>query len=291
MPVTASIFGQAAKGTGRRPLTHWFTKDLFSPMASPRAFCPPATPTARAIAVFMGPKVQPRFTFSQAPLVARALPPLYRPTMGNGESFKRYLRPKIKAAGLTEEKLAVDRLGKTKAMVSGWWRTGKVNKEHLVAISRMPDLDAPLEELFAALRGEDPTSKKRGKWKTSSESAEAFVENVKRMRKFIPDLTAAAHRQGVNIDVLLDPANHLAEATLLDLDLIAKVLDTKPWVLLRPNSKHLDKRLEFVEDLLEFVGETDDKGRGALVAAMRDARERGDLLKRLADAETVGRKR
>lgn len=236
-------------------------------------------------------KVQPRFTSSQAPLVARTLPALYRHPMGNGESFKRYLRPKIRAAGLTEERLAVDRLGKTKAMISGWWRTGKVNKEHLVAISRMPDLDAPLDELFAALKGEDPTLNKRSKWKTSSESAEAFVENVKRMRKFIPNLEQAAQKNGVDIDVLLDPGSHLSEATLLDLDLIAKVLDTKPWVLLRPNSKNLDKRLEFVEDLLTFAGETDDKGRGALIAAMRDARERSDLIKRLEQAETVGAKR
>lgn len=198
--------------------------------------------------------------------------------MRNGPAFKRYLQPKIKAAGFTDERFAVERMKRTKAAISGWWKTGKISKEHLEKISRMPDIGAPLHELFAALRGEDPTAAHPKQWQPYSDLLQTFHDNVKRMSGFVfPNVEAAAAKKGISPEVLTDPSTHLAEPTLLDVDLVAQALNTKAWVLLHPHSKQLDKRLDFVEELLRVVAETNDEGRQALVDAMKLAKRIGQL--------------
>lgn len=260
------------------PFTHWFTNDLLSPMASASAFwLPPQAAMARAIGVLTGLEVERCYTRSQAPLVVLGFAPLYRESMNNGESFRRYLQPKIKALGLTDEKFAIDRMQMTKGAVSSWWRTGKISKQSLNKISQMLDLDAPLNELMAALEGRDVATMPSKPIEATAKSAVSLAENVRRMVRYVPNYRTAAERAGINPEVLESPDASLRNATLLDLDLVAEALNTKPWLLLHPHSKNLDKRLDFVEELLQVVAETNDEGREAIVNAMKLARRIGQL--------------
>lgn len=246
-------------------------------MATASAFCPPLAVTARWIGVLTGAKVEHCYTKSQASLVVRRIVPLYRLLMANGESFRQYLQPKIRAIGLTDERFAIDRMEMTKGAVSSWWRTGKISKPSLNKISRMHDLDAPLHELMAALEGKDPAHMPAPAIEATAQSAVTLAENVRRMVRSVPDYKLAAEKAGINPEVLESPESALRNATLLDLELVAEALNTRPWLLLHKHTKALDQRLDFVEDLLKIVAETNDEGREAIVNAMKLAKRIGEL--------------
>lgn len=197
--------------------------------------------------------------------------------MKDGASFGRYLRPKIKAAGWTEEHFAVEKMKLTKGAINSWWRTGKIGKGSLNKISQIHELDAPLWELMAALDGKDPTAAAPQSVETTSASAVMVAANVRRMVRFVPNYKQTAEAAGINAEVLEAPEANLRNATLLDLDLVAEALNTKPWLLLHEHTKELDQRKEFVEELLKIVAETNDEGRQVIVDAMKSARRIGEL--------------
>lgn len=207
--------------------------------------------------------------------------------MRDGKTFKRYLQPKIKALGYeTDEEFAVERMKLTKAAISNWWQTGKIKLEHLDKLSHMEDLGAPMSEMLdALLRGQLPADRVMPQWEAASPAKQALVNNVRRMATFVPNKAEAAAKAGISLDVLLDPEQHLQDPSFLDLDHIAEALNTKPWVLVREESKGIDKRLDFVEELLHVVGETTDEGRQAIIDAMKSARLIGQLTTQLAEVK------
>lgn len=241
---------------------------------------PPHAATALSIGFISRRKVQRRYTTGQAPLVASCLAQPYVSSVRNGESLKRFLKPKIQAAGFTDERFAIERMGLTKGAISGWWTTGKISKDNLRKISQMPDIGASIHELMLALEGKDPAATPHATIEATSVSASNLAENVRRMVRFVPNYRHAAETAGVNPEIFEAPEENLRNATLLDLDLIAEALNTKPWILLHHHSKNLDQRLDLVEKVLEVIAQTNDEGRQAIVDAMKLARRIGELSTR-----------
>lgn len=78
--------------------------------------------------------------------------------MNNGAAFKAYLLPLLKNKGLNQLALT-DLLNMSKSAATGWFKTGRIDKQTLRRISKI--LDEPLENLLAVLGGEmdaEPTT-------------------------------------------------------------------------------------------------------------------------------------